>query len=132
MTERDRHPPEASLNAPARSAQGIALSRTTAPEHPPSVADEADSACAPFPACLPGSASLWEEWYRHASPEQREQALHLAQTQGHVLHAYQLGKPENGAACAAARPLMPALLEGRREGLAPVRPPAGECFDDDL
>src|SRR5262245_33795758 len=69
----------------------------------------------------PAGASLWEDWYRAASPEQRQELLALARLQG-VVFAHQLPAPAGPPPSAAPPPVLPALL-ATPPGAAPAVEP---------
>lgn len=106
MTPRERH-------APAGAAPGPAPGRS--------------SAAVPSAPSAPLS-SLWEDWYLRASPAQRQALLALAGHQG-ILYAPQLPPPEHAS---AARPLLPAFLNGQTRDLESLSPPPLEPFDTEL
>jgi hypothetical protein len=78
----------------------------------------------------PPAASVWEDWFRRATPGQQQNALALASSQG-LLHAGQLPAPSNEPA--AARPsLLAALLNGQLRDLPAVRLPETCAEDSEL
>jgi hypothetical protein len=118
MTQRERHASGGVSDVPLKEVRGTDRASSVATE-----------AVAPAPA-------LWEELFRSASPEQRQELLALARRQG-VLYAHQLPPAGNGSAPPAEgwRQLLTRLLAGQTEGLEPLRvPPAhpGEAPLDDL
>jgi hypothetical protein len=76
------------------------------------------------------AASVWEEWFARATPQQQQDALALAVRQG-LLYAGQLPAvpPEHTA---AVRATLPALLNGKIQGLEPTRPAAVAVEDNNL
>ena len=70
-----------------------------------------------------GPACAWEELFQAAAPGRRQQLIALAGREG-VLYAHELPPPGNGA---AARPLLPALLNGQLHDLSPLRLAALPC-----
>jgi hypothetical protein len=107
MTQRERHTPE-----------GGAL-------------PVADNGVSCLCANLPGesaAASLWEEWYRRASPAQQQDLLAIARQQGVVYSPQLTAVPE----APPPRPLVPSLLNGHLHDLAPHHPPAIEVVDREL
>src|SRR5262245_14394295 len=86
----------------------------------------------------PPGPSLWEDWYRAASPEQRQEVLALAGLQG-VVFAHQLPPPA-ASPLPPAPPALPVLLAtppgaplGALLPHSPARvPPPGACLDPDL
>jgi hypothetical protein len=79
----------------------------------------------------------WEDWFRHAGPQQRAFALGLAQQQG-FLYAHQLPAVANGktpaqpAAESVASTLLARILAGKLETLTPLEHLTFSCFDADL
>jgi hypothetical protein len=108
MTQQERHASGGVSDVPLKEVPGTG--RTG------SVAAEADAPGLP----------LWDDLYRNASPEQRQELLALARRQG-VLYVHQLPPPGNGSHPPAEgwRQLLTRLLAGQVEGLEPLRvPPA--------
>jgi hypothetical protein len=81
--------------------------------------------------------SSWEEWFLHASPKQRAEALGLAQQQG-VLYPHQLPAVSNGVKAAAAvketavSAVLGRLLSGKAETLPRLQLDNFTFFDNDL
>lgn len=80
----------------------------------------------------------WEDWFRHAGPQQRALALGLAQQQG-FLYAHQLPAVSNGKTpiqtAAAETPssrLMARILSGKAEPPPPIADVTLSCCDADL
>ncbi len=80
-------------------------------------------------------SSTWEEWFLHASPRQRAEAMGLAQQQG-VLYPHQLPPLSNGATSTASAKdtavasLLSRLLAGKADAL-PCHSSASLVFFDD-
>ncbi len=96
-----------------------------APKVPPPAGRAASSVLAA------SSASVWEEWYLRASPEQRQTVLALAAQQG-VLQGCQLSDPNPGHAATPKRSLLSALLTGQVRELEPLYPPSLIYQDTEL
>ena len=79
----------------------------------------------------------WEDWFRHASAQQRAEALGLAHQQG-VLYPHQLPAVSNGVKPAAASkdiealPHIVRLLAGKTDTLASLQLETPSFFDNDL
>ncbi len=127
MTQRDRQAP-------------AGLSATVAPP----AAGTVTAPPGPRPGLSPGlyrpRASLWEDAFHGASPDQQHELLSLARTQG-FLYAHQLprhadrasnGTRPPGADDARGLQLLSQLLQGQGTDLAPVRPDVMELTDRDL
>jgi hypothetical protein len=98
-----------------------------------------ESATAPVAnAGLEKSAHFsWEDWFRHANSQQRDEALGLAQRQG-LLYPHQLPAISNGVKPASAAkdiepsPVISRLLAGKADALPRLRIDALSFFDAEL
>lgn len=82
----------------------------------------------PTPPSALRDASLWEDWFQRASPDQQRAALHEAASTG-ILWSHQLPAPPRETA--VPRPALSALLNGLPD-LPPLRPPGLEIHDGEL
>ncbi len=105
MTQRERPTPDAGHSAPACAAAPVAS------------------------VVRNGVASLWEDLFQRASPEQQHDLLALAGRQG-VVYAHQIAAAVNGNAAPPRRTLLPALLNGQTKDLEAVQPPPLETIAD--
>ena len=84
--------------------------------------------CCVLPAAPPGDVGTsWQDLYHRASPEQRQQLLHLSAQQG-LVHASQLGD----LTAVSARATAPALLQVPVSDLPAVVPPPLQPIDASL
>ena len=78
----------------------------------------------------------WEDWFRHACPQQRALALGLAQQQGflypHQLPAVTNGKTPASSADSPASTVLSRILAGQPETLPPLAELPISCFDAEL
>ncbi|MFO0881824.1 MAG: AAA domain-containing protein, partial [Gemmataceae bacterium] len=78
--------------------------------------------------CQASSLTLWEQWFRSASPAQRQQLVEQSGAQG-LLFGHQLPQPEPHPIPGPSS-LLPDLLTGRSVRLEPVREQTVDLFFD--